>query len=169
MWRPVLRNNPYKLEEAKYRVQKLALNAEKNRDEIRKWLEVIQDCISAGDWSNNLFMGIVYFLLGDKDDGIKCVEVNIDFDYEYKISGMILAQMKKGKLDISAIQKGLRIFDKNIIETTRAVSPAKTKATSASGGCNMKLPCFAMLLLAFHETLKNKIWTIVINSKRRRL
>ncbi|MBQ7665582.1 MAG: hypothetical protein IJS42_02580, partial [Synergistaceae bacterium] len=86
VWRPVLRNDPYKLEEAKYRVQKLALNAEKNRDEIRKWLEVIQDCISAGDWSNNLFVGVAYFLLGDKDEGIACVVVNVDFEYEHEIS-----------------------------------------------------------------------------------
>ncbi len=99
VWRPVLRNDPYKLEEAKYRVQKLALNAENNRDELRKWLEVIQDCISAGDWSNNLFAGVAYFLLGDKDEGIACVEVNVDFGYEEAVSKTILAEMKKGELD----------------------------------------------------------------------
>ena len=99
VWRPVLRNDPYKLEEAKYRVQKLALNADKNREEMRKCLEVIQDCISAGDWSNNLFAGIAYFLLGDKDEGIACVEVNVDFGYEETVSKAILAEMKKGELD----------------------------------------------------------------------
>lgn len=105
VWRPVLRNDPYKLEEAKYRVQKLALNAEKNRDEIRKWLEVIQDCISAGDWSNNLFVGIAYFLLGDKDEGIACVEVNVDFEYEKEISEAVLTQMKQGELKPETIAR----------------------------------------------------------------
>ena len=116
VWRPVLRNDPYKLEEAKYRVQKLSLNAEKNRDEIRKWLEVIQDCISAGDWSNNLFAGVAYFLLGDKDEGIACVEVNVDFGYEEAVSKTILAEMKKGELDaftLFALQRDIEAAIEN--------------------------------------------------------
>ena len=99
VWRPVLRNDPYKLEEAKYRVQRLAANSEANREEIRRLLGVIQDNISAGDWSNNLFVGVAHFLMGDKDEGIACVEVNVDFGYEEAVSKTILAEMKKGELD----------------------------------------------------------------------
>ena len=99
VWRPVLRNDPYKLEEAKYRVQRIAANSESNREEIRRLLGVIQDNTTAGDWSNNLFAGVAYFLLGDKDEGIACVEVNVDFGYEEAVSKTILAEMKKGELD----------------------------------------------------------------------
>lgn len=127
VWRPVLRNDPYRLEEVKYRVQKLALNAEKNRDEIRKWLEVIQDCISAGDWSNNLFAGIAYFLLGDKDEGIACVEVNVDFEYEKEISVAVLVQMKKGKLDVSALHGELRRLYENIENKKEVASEEDSK------------------------------------------
>ena len=90
VWRPVLRNDPYKLEEAKFRVQRLAGNAEGNREDIRRFLGVIQDNTTAGDWSNNLFAGVAYFLLGDKDEGIACVELNTDFEYERDISGAVL-------------------------------------------------------------------------------
>ncbi len=100
VWRPVLRNDPYKLEEAKYRVQKMAADSNTNREELRRLLKVIQDNITPGDWSNNLFVGVAYFLLGDKEEGIACVEENVDFDYEQKISSELLAQMKQGKLDL---------------------------------------------------------------------
>ncbi|MBQ3399250.1 MAG: hypothetical protein IJG51_10215, partial [Synergistaceae bacterium] len=103
IWRPVLRNDPYKLEEAKYRIQRLAGNAEVNREEIRRLLGVIQDNTTAGDWSNNLFAGVVYFLLGDKDEGIACVETNVDFGYETDISGKIIAQMKQGDMTALAL------------------------------------------------------------------
>ena len=110
VWRPVLRNDPYKLEEAKYRVQRLSKDSGANREEIRRLLGVIQDNTTAGDWSNNLFAGVVYFLLGDKDDGIACVEVNVDFGYEETVSKTILAEMKKGELDaftLFALQRDL--------------------------------------------------------------
>ncbi len=103
VWRPVLRNDPYKLEEAKYRVQRLAKDSEGKREEIRRLLGVIQDNTTAGGWSNNLFAGVAYFLLGDKDEGIACVEVNVDFGYEETVSKAILAEMKKGELDAFAL------------------------------------------------------------------
>ncbi|MBR0316209.1 MAG: hypothetical protein IJQ99_05035, partial [Synergistaceae bacterium] len=99
IWRPVLRNDPYKLEYEKYCVQALAEKSKIDKDEIKKHLEIILDYIPEGDWSNNLFAGIAYSLLGDKDRGIACVEPNVDFDYEKNVSGAILAEMKKGELD----------------------------------------------------------------------
>ena len=125
VWRPVLRNDPYKLEEAKYRVQRLAANSEANREEIRRLLGVIQDNISAGDWSNNLFAGVAHFLLGYKDEGIACVEVNVDFDYEQKISSELLAQMKHGKLDLALIPDELKKL-KEISERSNTAN-GKTK------------------------------------------
>ena len=116
VWRPVLRNDPYKLEEAKYRVQRLTANSEGNREEIRRLLGVIQDNTTAGDWSNNLFAGVAYFLLGDKDEGIACVEVNVDFGYEEAVSKTILAEMKKGELDaftLYALQRDIETAIEN--------------------------------------------------------
>ena len=77
----------------------MAVVSNSNRDELRRLLKVIQDNTTAGDWSNNLFVGVVYFLMGDNDEGITCVEENIDFGYEDTVSQAILAEMKKGKLD----------------------------------------------------------------------
>ena len=112
VWRPVLRNDPYKLEEAKYRVQRLAGNADGNREEIQRLLGVIQDNTTPGDWSNNLFAGVAYFLMGDKDEGIACVEVNVDFAYENNISKAILDEMKKGDLNaltLYALKEDIKI------------------------------------------------------------
>ena len=128
VWRPVLRNDPYKLEEAKYRVQRLAANSEANREEIRRLLVVIQDNISAGDWSNNLFAGVAYFLMGDKDEGIACVEVNVDFAYENNISKAILAEMKNGELNaltLYALKEDIKIAP----ESPRTKQPAKSAAS----------------------------------------
>ena len=131
VWRPVLRNDPYKLEEAKFRVQRLAGNVEGNREEIRRLLVVIQDNTTAGDWSNNLFAGVVYFLLGDKDEGIACVEVNVDFDYEKDISKAVLAQMKAGKLELALIPDKLKkLSDKKTkAEQIQAKPKEKRKLT----------------------------------------
>ena len=95
VWRPVLREDPYKLEAAKYRVQTLAGNVRENETEIRRQLEVIRDNTTNGDWGNNLFTGVAYFLLGEKDEGIACVEPNVDFGYEETVSKTILDEMKK--------------------------------------------------------------------------
>ena len=117
VWRPVLRNDPYKLEEAKYRVQRLAANSEAKREEIRRLLGVIQDNTTAGDWSNNLFVGVAYFLLGDEDEGIACVEVNIDFSYEYEISEAVLAKMRNDEFDVFTF-KSRDLTRKDIVAIT---------------------------------------------------
>lgn len=127
VWRPVLRNDPYKLEEAKFRVQRLAGNVEGNRAEIRRLLGVIQDNTMAGDWSNNLFAGVVYFLLGDKDEGIACVEVNTDFEFEREISGAVLAQMKTGKLSLEVLPNELRGVASAFEERKKLLSEAQDK------------------------------------------
>ncbi|MBR1657415.1 MAG: sel1 repeat family protein [Synergistaceae bacterium] len=123
VWRPVLRNDPYKLEEAKYRVQRLSGDAEKNREEIRRLLEVIQDNTTAGDWSNNLFAGVAYFLLGDKDEGITCIQENVDFGYGADVSGVILSQLKAD--NISELSQISDEIEK--IEVQRLIDNAKDK------------------------------------------
>ena len=134
VWRPVLRNDPYKLEEAKYRIQRLAGNAEVNREEIRRLLGVIQDNTTAGDWSNNLFAGVVYFLLGDKDEGIACVETNVDFAYEEAVSRAVLSEMKKGELNaltLYALKDDIKIATENPqTKQTEVKQPEPKKKTS---------------------------------------
>ena len=103
IWRPVLRYDPYKLEAEKYRVQALAAKENPDTAEIRKHLEIIRDYTQDGDWSNNLFAGIAYFLLGDKYEGISCVEPNVDFEFETTVSNVFLSEMKNGKLDAFAL------------------------------------------------------------------
>lgn len=108
VWRPVLRRDPYKLEAAKFRIQEIIAEGKsvtETRDKILEQLEIISDNTPKDDWSDNLFMGVAYFLLGDKSRGMDCIAVNLDFGYESKISGMLFAQMEKGELDSSESQE----------------------------------------------------------------
>ena len=111
VWRPVLRRDPYKLEAAKFRIQEIIAEGKtlaETRDEILAQLEIISDNTPKDDWSDNLFMGIAYFLLGDKSRGMDFIAVNLDFGYEKKISGMLFSQMEKGELDSSEAQEMIR-------------------------------------------------------------
>lgn len=108
VWRPVLRRDPYKLEAAKFRIHDIAAEGKpiaETRDEILEQLEIISDNTPKDDWADNLFMGTAYFLLGDKNKGMDCIAVNLDFGYENKISGMLFSQMEKGQLNSSEAQE----------------------------------------------------------------
>ena len=111
VWRPVLRRDPYKLEAAKFRIQEL-VSAGKDLDDIKpellSLLETVYTNTPKDDWADNLFLGVAYFLLGDKNKGMDCIAVNLDFGYEEKISGMLFAQMEKGSLDSEEAQDVVR-------------------------------------------------------------
>lgn len=111
VWRPVLRRDPYKIEAAKFRIQEIIAEGKtlaETRDEILAQLEIISDNTPKDDWSDNLFMGVAYFILGEKNRGMDFIAVNLDFGYEKKISGMLFSQMEKGELDSSEAQKMIR-------------------------------------------------------------
>ncbi|MBQ8691558.1 MAG: hypothetical protein IJ520_00240, partial [Synergistaceae bacterium] len=111
IWRPVLRRDPYKLETEKYAILTLAKNPEANKDEIKKHLAAIQENLADNDWSNNLFAGVVYFLLGgnnDKSEAIRLLEDNVIAGLETDVSGVILAQMEAGRLTPESLPKELR-------------------------------------------------------------
>ena len=120
-------------------MQNLAGNVRGNEAEIRGQLEVIRDNTPNGDWGNNLFAGVAYFLLGDKDEGISCVEPNVDFGYEGTVSKSILDEMKKGELDaftLFALQRDLEavIDNSQTIQAepqNRVVKLAETKQASS--------------------------------------
>ncbi|MBR1417366.1 MAG: hypothetical protein IJ576_00190, partial [Synergistaceae bacterium] len=111
IWRPVLRRDPYKLETEKYAILTLAKNPEANKDEIKKHLAAIQENLADNDWSNNLFAGVVYFLLGgnnDKSEAIRLLEDNVIAGLETDVSGVILAQMEAGRLTPESLPNELR-------------------------------------------------------------
>ncbi|MBR0279573.1 MAG: sel1 repeat family protein, partial [Synergistaceae bacterium] len=109
VWRPVLRKDPYKVEAEKFRVRKLAAEGAKEHSrEILEALDVIRSNTPKDDWANNLFAGVAFFVMGDKEQGVECLEINIDFDYEHEISGALLEQMRKGDLESSSAQEAVR-------------------------------------------------------------
>ena len=105
VWRPVLRNDPYMLEAAKYYVQESLKN---NNKDTLKWLEVMCDNTQRTDWANNLFEGVAYFALGEKEKAIHCLEINVNFNSERKISELILAQMKAEKFNVFTLPYELK-------------------------------------------------------------
>ena len=111
VWRPVLRRDPYKLEAAKFMIQEL-VSAGKELDDIKpellELLETVYSNTPKDDWADNLFLGVAYFLLGERDRGMDCIAVNLDFGYEEKISGMLFKQMEKGSLDSEEAQEVVR-------------------------------------------------------------
>ena len=111
VWRPVLRRDPYMLEAAKFRIQELVASG-KELDDIRpellELLETVYSNTPKDDWADNLFLGVAYFLLGERDKGMDCIAVNLDFGYEEKVSGMLFAQMEKGSLDSEEAQEVVR-------------------------------------------------------------
>ncbi|MBR1438545.1 MAG: hypothetical protein IJ587_08410, partial [Synergistaceae bacterium] len=112
VWRPVLRKDPYKLEAEKYLVRKLADDdPQKNSQAILSSLEIIRANTPKDDWANNIFAGVALFVMGDEEQGIECLELNIDFEYENEISSALLAQMRKG--DLSSVNEALRTLRLN--------------------------------------------------------
>ena len=84
-------------------------------NELRGLVETLRDYTAPGDWESNLFAGIVYFALGNKDEAVNCVEYgNIEPGYEREISGVILGQMKRGKIDVANLPGELRMLFEDI-------------------------------------------------------
>ena len=118
VWRPVLNYDPYKLEAVKYRIRELAekgVPEGETVNELRGLVETLRDYTAPGDWESNLFAGIVYFALGNKDEAVNCVEYgNIEPGYEREISGVILGQMKQGYIDVANLPGELRMLFEDI-------------------------------------------------------
>ena len=131
VWRPVLNYDPYKLEAAKYEIRDLAkkgVPSGENAERIRELIEVVRDYATPSDWGSNLFAGIVYFALGDVEEAITCVEYgNVNSGRETEISRVILAQMKRGKIDVASLPEELRgLFEKQETSQTREASSHQT-------------------------------------------
>ena len=97
VWRPVLRRDPYMLEAAKSRItrlvnEKLPGDAE-TRMNILELCRIMRENTLRDDWVNNIFAGAVYYALGEKQAGIECTQINIDFGYELELSTEVLRNM----------------------------------------------------------------------------
>ncbi len=106
VWRPILRNDPYKLEAEKFRVQE-AMKSGKNSEALEH-IAAVRENTPRSDWADNLFAGVAYFVLGDKQKGMNCVELNINFGAEKEISGAVLEQMHSGKINLATLPEELR-------------------------------------------------------------
>ena len=106
VWRPVLRQDMWKAEYEKFYVQESITN--NNKQEALNHLENFCANVPRNDWANNLFAGVAYFLLGEKDSAIEKIGLNINFDFEKDIRNLIMAQIKSGELDFSALSYGVK-------------------------------------------------------------
>ena len=117
VWRPVLRQDTYMLEVCKFRVSDLLsgdVSADNVRDEAVKYLDIAREHTPRSDWADNLFIGTAYYELGEKEKGIACVRVNIDFGHEKEISTAVLRHMQKGGLDAGKLSEELKyLVNKN--------------------------------------------------------
>ena len=120
VWRPVLRQDPYMLEVCKFRIHDL-LSSDKPAAEIRadmmKYADLAAEHTPRSDWADNLFLGTVYFALGDKEKGIESVRLNDDFGHEKQISAAVVRQMESGTLDFAELAEELKdvLNDEKII------------------------------------------------------
>lgn len=102
VWQPVLRQDPYKVEALKFRLSEIVKSVNLSDEEKRGAfgiLEAMTENTPRDDWANNIFAGVAYFVLGEKDRGIEIVQSNVDFGYGADVSGAILTQLKAGELN----------------------------------------------------------------------
>ena len=134
-------------ETAKYQVNRIVHTAEPTQevlDELRVLADTIQDYAPEDDWSSNIFAGLLYFALRDREKAIACVEENILFEYEKDISGSVLEEMNKGAADFtfSGIAKSLRKTEleyqrSNFIESIKD-SELSTVLTKYFASCDIE-------------------------------
>jgi len=102
VWRPVLRQDPYKLEVAKHRVESL-VRRHAPKAEIMEQLAIVAEHAPRANWNAKLFLGVMSFALGEKKTGIEFVEENIFFDIEKDLNAPILRSMEQDRLDTSQL------------------------------------------------------------------
>ena len=102
VWRPVLKQDPYRLEVAKQRVRDRLENRAPTGEVLRE-LDIAREHTPREDWADNLFVGAAYFALGEKARAAECIERNVDFGYETEISGPVLNAMWQGRSDWASI------------------------------------------------------------------
>ena len=138
VWRPVLRQDPYRAEIEKYAVYELAESLAHDfndnvRHEIMNHLDVLLRNSAQNDWVNYNFAGLGYYASGEKERAERCIANNIDFNFEKEVSKTLLNRIKADSIDISSLSNELEdICLKGII------SKAKYKDTAALLACYLR-------------------------------
>jgi hypothetical protein len=120
VWRPVLRKDPFKQEAVKYRISELTNKLETNKTKIKEYLEVLENHSKRGEWLNNIFAGIVYYAINEKEKAIDSVQSNLDSKYETEISKELYEAFKSGNVDIKSLGEKIGLTINNV--TRKAVS-----------------------------------------------
>ena len=120
VWRPVLRQDSFMLEVCKFRLHDLLTDGkaiDEVREEAVKYLDLAKEHTPRSDWADNLFIGTMYFALGEKEKGLSCVRINEDFAGEKQISQIVIRQMEAGELDAAELSEELQFLlgNKDII------------------------------------------------------
>ena len=131
IWRPVLKKDPYRLEVTKYRLTELIKDGIPQSGDVQQealnLLGVMRKNTQLDDWTNNLFAGILYYALGDKDSAEKCIETNIDFRHEQEISSAMLTNIR------ARVEPSLLLSDTlRTMNLTKLLIPVNSKDKEAA-------------------------------------
>ena len=131
IWRPVLKKDPYRLEVTKYRLTELIKDGIPQSGDVQQealnLLGVMRKNTQLDDWTNNLFAGILYYALGDKDSAEKCIETNIDFRHEQVISSAMLTNIR------ARVEPSLLLSDTlRTMNLTKLLIPVNSKDKEAA-------------------------------------
>ena len=99
--RPIFRKDAYAAANARYKIFTLD---EKEKDEAKRLLDIIEKQVTPDDWNTVLFAALQNYQLGDKTKAEELVLQNIDNGHDVALNKEILQQMRRGKLDFSAVQ-----------------------------------------------------------------
>jgi TPR repeat protein len=106
-WRPVLRHDPFRAETAKHRARELS-EAGAPRKDVACQLKIVENNTPRENWINNLYAGVMYYSIGEREKAVERVSVNLDFDIEHEISEVVLRNMKEGKLDVGLFSDSIQ-------------------------------------------------------------
>ncbi|MBQ2592957.1 MAG: hypothetical protein II567_06720, partial [Candidatus Riflebacteria bacterium] len=65
--------------------------------------EVLEENSKRGEWFNNVFAGIVYYAISEKNKAIDCVQSNLDSDYEKEVSQVLYDAFKNDNVDVKSL------------------------------------------------------------------
>ncbi len=137
VWRPVLRQDPYKVEALKFGLSEIVNDGNISDEAKRRAFSILEDMKAntpSDDWANKLFAGVAYFLLGEKDRGIEIVQSNVDFEYGVDVSRSILTQLRSDKLSLATLSSELAGLlkeeekDKQLVELRKKATQGDARA-----------------------------------------
>lgn len=125
VWRPVLKQDPYKVEVLKLQINELSksLNSPKEKALIKNYLAEMKKNIQSKDWVNHIYLGMAYYAIGDIAAARKAIKLNITFQVEEEISKKILDKIESQ----APFQEILEIFTDTRDTSPQPVQPVESK------------------------------------------